>query len=159
MHCRGLYEDQLAASLIPDEPKLLIQEFIEEQNDIQATLFTKSHSALRQSRLLEPDTLVDAAFLLGAWDQLSLFICELRNPALRLSSVTVSNDQYDLQADLTHLDEVSESIRLRPWPFTSEVVESVIEGRVLNEIGIQPGGEAESYHLAPLRSRTITLHP
>ncbi len=113
----------------PPEEQKWVDEFVERQEELQTTLQTSLSNDFYYGPVSSPEMLRRNQQLVSVWDWMSLLVCHRLRQATTIEQVP-SNAGY---GNLTLTPEGKEGsvIRVSPWPFRSEKVVLVCEGRRL----------------------------
>ncbi len=109
---------------------VVVTEFLTRQQTVQETILNSLRQDLEYPEANRDEIRLFHRQLLSAWDQISIFIC--RDPdQISVIEEAPANAGTVTELTLIPLEPTRRLMRLQPWPFSTERVRLVCEGRIL----------------------------
>jgi Protein of unknown function (DUF3891) len=113
----------------PPEEQKWVDEFLERQDALQITLQTSLNNDFYYEPVSSPEILRRNQQLVSRWDWMSLLLCHRLTKPAEIPEIPASFGHGKLT--LTPESAAGSPVRVSPWPFRSETVGIVCEGRRL----------------------------
>jgi hypothetical protein len=135
----------------------LAQPFLESQDAFQAELIASLRDDPNYAAFVTDDVLRRNQRLVALWDRLSLDICRGLNQPDRIEQVPFAGADQPLT--IAPVNDDPDHFTIDPWPFTSDHVDLIFEGRVLSERFTDEATLRAGLASAPWRSVRVRIDP
>ena len=141
MHAIGLYTQRYG--LYPNMPnpgaQLPVQEFLAKHRGMREEMIRKLKTARKLSRYAEEDFVWHNYKCLQIFDVLSLYLCWIMTPTMKVSPVPTTPGEMD--AELTIKKVGAERAKISPYPFRVDPLRVVVPARTLQSFTFEGNEE------------------
>jgi hypothetical protein len=135
----------------------MVKEFLKEQESLQTTLETSLANDFNYAPFSTTEILRRHQQLVSLWDWMSLLLCHGLTQTQVVSGVLFKTGESHVK--LTPLQQERPIVSIEPWPFSSDRVELVCEGRHLLKTYAEEEEMREALRAAAPVSLLIGLVP
>lgn len=137
------------------EASQLVERYLTEEEAFQQQLISSLQADPHYAPYATAPIIARNRQLVAIWDALSLMLCMGVYQQRQIDHVPMSADQTNLV--LTPIDNNPNRVAITPWPFRSDLVRLVVEGRILRQQFSSEETMREGLKAASWVTTTITL--